>query len=177
MIFIHNKPFIPYIDAQTIQRAVDRIAAEICVDYESEPPLLVGVLNGAFMFFSDLVKRIDLPVDVSFMKVASYAGTSSTGQVTRHLEAGDEITGRHVILVEDIVDTGRSMAVIQKLVRQKKPKSIALATLLHKPDALIEPVEIKYLGFAIEDKFVVGYGLDFDGLGRNLPEIFQLKDK
>ncbi|HSI75796.1 MAG TPA: hypoxanthine phosphoribosyltransferase [Lunatimonas sp.] len=176
MIFIHNKPFTPYLDAHTIQGAVDRIALQICKDYAAEPPVLLGVLNGAFMFLSDLVKKIDLPVDISFMKIASYSGISSTGKVEMHLGVSDEIKDRHVIVVEDIVDTGRSMAVIQHLIRQKKPKSIAVASLLHKPDALIEPVEIKYLGFSIEDKFVVGYGLDFDGIGRNLPEIFQLKD-
>ncbi len=176
MIFIHNKPFIPYLDAITIQGAVDRIASQICTDYADEPPVLLSVLNGSFMFLADLVRKIDLPVEMSFMKVASYSGISSTGQVQIQLGLGDEIKDRHVIVVEDIVDTGRSMAVIQNLVLQKKPKSIAVASLLHKPDALLQPVKIKYLGFTIADKFVVGYGLDFDGLGRNLPEIFQLKD-
>lgn len=176
MIFINNKPFTPYLDAQTIQLAVDRIALQICDDYADEPPVLLCVLKGAFMFLSDLIKKIDLPIEVSFMKIASYSGISSTGQVNMHLGVDDEIEGRHVIVVEDIVDTGRSMAVIQDLIRQKNPKSIAVASLLHKPKALTEPVVIKYLGFSIEDKFVVGYGLDFDGIGRNLPEIFQLKD-
>ena len=176
MIFIHKKPFIPYLGADVIQGAVYNIASQINNDYISEPPVLVGVLDGAFMFLSDLVKRIDLPIEVSFMKVGSYSGTSSTGQVRMHLGVGEEIRNRHVIVVEDIVDTGRSMAVIRDILLQKKPKSIAVASLLQKPDALLEPVEIKYLGFSIADKFVVGYGLDFDGIGRNLPEIFQLKD-
>nr|MBI1229320.1 hypoxanthine phosphoribosyltransferase [Cytophagales bacterium] len=176
MIFIHQKPFVPYLSAEAIQGAVDRIASQVTKDYVSEPPILVGVLNGAFMFFSDLVKKIDLQIEVSFVKMASYSGTSSSGEVNVHLGVGDQISGRHVIIVEDIVDTGKSMAVIRDLVLQKKPKSIAIASLLHKPDALLEPVEITYLGFSISNKFVVGYGLDFDGLGRNMPEIFQLKD-
>lgn len=176
MIFIHNRPFIPYIEANAIQEAVLRIASQISKDYADEAPVLLGVLNGAFMFLSDLAKKIDLPVDISFMKVASYSGVSSTGQVKMHLGVSDEIRDRHVIIVEDIVDTGRSMAVVQNLVQEKKPKSIAVAALLHKPDALVEELDIKYLGFSIADKFVVGYGLDFDGIGRNLPEIFQLKD-
>jgi hypoxanthine phosphoribosyltransferase len=176
MIFIHNKPFIPYLDAQTIEGAVDRIASQICDDFADEPPILLGVLNGSFMFLSDLARKIDLPVGISFMKVSSYSGISSSGQVNIEMDVGDEISNRHVIIVEDIVDTGRSMAIILDLVRQKKPKSIVVASLLHKPDALVEPIEIKYLGFIITNKFVVGYGLDFDGLGRNLSEIFQLKD-
>lgn len=176
MIIIRNKPFTPYLDAHAIQKAVDRIALQICKDYANDPPVLLGVLSGSFMFLSDLVKKINLPIEISFMKIASYSGISSTGQVKMHLGIGEEIRDRHVIVVEDIVDTGRSMAVIQDLIRQKEPKSIAVASLLHKPGALIEPVEIKYLGFSIENKFVVGYGLDFDGIGRNLPEIFQLKD-
>lgn len=176
MIFIHKKPFIPYLGTEVIQGAVNRIASQINKDYVSEPPVLVGVLNGAFMFLSDLVKKIDLPIEIAFIKVSSYSGISSTGQVRMHLNVSDEIKDRHVIVVEDIVDTGKSMAVIQELIRQKEPKSIALASFLLKPEALTEPVDIKYLGFSIADKFVVGYGLDFDGIGRNLPEIFQLKE-
>jgi hypoxanthine phosphoribosyltransferase len=176
MILIHQKSFIPFLSSEAIQGALDRIASEINMDYVSEPPLLLGVLNGAFMFLSDLAKKISLPIDVSFMKVASYSGMSSSGKVNIHLGVGDEIRGRHVIIVEDIVDTGKSMTVIRELVLQKEPKSIAIASLLLKADSLLEPVEIKYLGFPIADKFVVGYGLDFDGIGRNLPEIYQLKE-
>lgn len=150
------------------------MGGQITSDYQGSTPLLIGIMNGAFMFLSDLSKQIDLPIEISFVKVSSYESMSSTGRINPIIGLDINLFGRDVIIVEDIVDTGLSMSYILEAVRESNPQSIQIATLLLKPDALQKEINPKYIGFEIPNKFVVGYGLDYDGLGRNLKEIYQL---
>lgn len=173
MIDIKGQQFITFIKAEEIDKRLKVIGEQISLDFQNDAPVIIGVLNGAFMFLSDLVRYLSIPVEISFVKVASYAGTQSTGEVTDLIGLESNIDGRKVIIVEDIIDTGLSMNHLLKAIKNKNPKSIAIATLLYKPDALKYPIDIDYIGFKIENKFVVGYGLDYDGLGRNLPSIYQ----
>lgn len=175
MISIKDKVFVPYITANSIQHRVAEMGAEISKDFKGDCPVLIGVLNGSFIFLSDLAKSISIPIEVSFVKVSSYSGTDSTGSVKNLLGLDIELKDRSVIIVEDIIDTGLSMKHLIGMVQEKSPKRIAVATLLLKPEALLHPLKVSYTGFEIPNKFVVGYGMDFDGLGRNLPELYQLK--
>ena len=151
------------------------MGADISSDFSEGPAVLIGVLNGAFMFLSDLTKNIKVPVEVTFIKVASYVGSQSSGEVKNLIGLDLDLEGKSVIIVEDIIDTGLSMKFLLELVKEKKPKKIAIASLLLKPDALIHDISIDYVGFEIPNRFVVGYGMDYDGLGRNLPALYQLK--
>jgi len=175
MISIKNKVFVPYITANSLQQRVAEIGNEISKDFKEECPILIGVLNGSFIFLSDLAKSITIPIEVSFVKVSSYSGTSSTGAVKNLLGLDFDLNERSVIIVEDIIDTGLSMKHLLEMIQRENPKKIAIATLLLKPEALIHPINVNYVGFEITNKIVVGYGMDFDGLGRNLPELYQLK--
>lgn len=175
MISIKDKVFVPYITANSIQHRVAEMGAEISKDFKGDCPVLIGVLNGSFIFLSDLAKSISIPIEVSFVKVSSYSGTDSTGSVKNLLGLDIELKDRSVIIVEDIIDTGLSMKHLIGMVQEKSPKRIAVTTLLLKPEALLHPLKVSYTGFEIPNKFVVGYGMDFDGLGRNLPELYQLK--
>jgi len=175
MIQLKDKTFTLYLDKKTIASRVQEIGKQLSVDYEGKDPIIIGVLNGAFMFLSDLARHISIPTEISFLKIASYQGEASSGKVKNLLGLEADLKGRHVILVEDIVDTGLSMTHLLSLINEKGPSSVKIVTLLHKPEALQHQVTIDYLGFEIPNKFVVGYGLDYDGFGRNIPEIYQLK--
>ncbi|MCF2490642.1 hypoxanthine phosphoribosyltransferase [Dyadobacter sp. CY347] len=174
MINILDKKFTPLISREVIESRIAQIAAEITKDYEGSCPLFIVVLNGAFLFASELVKRTALSCEITFIRLASYSKTMSTGSVREIIGLDDNITGRDIIIIEDIVDTGLTMAQLVKQIENLNPASVAIATLLHKPDALKTPIEIRYTGFDIENKFVVGYGLDYDGLGRNLDALYVL---
>lgn len=174
MIQVKDKTFKRYIDNYAIQKRVMEIGKQISKDYAEKSPVIIGVLNGAYMFLSDLSKSITVPAEVSFIKISSYEGDTSTGTVKNILGLGTNLENRHVLIVEDIVDTGLSMVHLLNQVREKNPASIKTVTLLHKPDALQHQVVLDYVGFEIPNKFVVGYGLDYDGFGRNIPEIYQL---
>lgn len=173
---IAGKAFIPYLAADKVAERVAELAQQINQDYKGKYPLMIGVLNGAFMFTADLAKSLDIPVEITFMRVSSYEGESSTGQVKQLLGLGEEVRHRHLILVEDIVDTGLTMQDVFKQLEALEPASISLAALLLKPKALKCEVKIDYLGFEIENDFVIGYGLDYNGYGRNLNTIYQLND-
>lgn len=175
MIEIKDKTFVPFLEQDKIQERVIELGKEISKDYAGKQPVILGILNGAFMFLSDLAKQITISSELSFIKISSYAGDSSTGKVSQMIGLETNLTNRHVIVVEDIVDTGLSMKHLAELIKEKNPASLAVATLLHKPEAIKHPIKLDYVGFNISNKFVVGYGLDYDGLGRNLPEIYQLK--
>jgi hypoxanthine phosphoribosyltransferase len=149
---------------------------QISKDFVGEDPIFLGVLNGAFMFLSDLCKQITIPAEISFVKIASYSGTVSSGNVKTLLGLDIDLSGRSVIIVEDIVDSGLTMDFLRSIILKSNPKKISIATLLLKPEAYQYDFAIDYIGFEISNKFVVGYGLDYDGWGRNLPEIFQLKN-
>jgi hypoxanthine phosphoribosyltransferase len=173
---IHDKPFKPYIRAGEIDAAVRRIAAEIDRDCADRRPLFLSILNGSFMFAADLFRHITIPAEISFIKLASYKGTRSTGHVITSIGLDDDLFGRDVIILEDIVDTGRTLHQFLPQIEHQQPRSLRICALLHKAEATVHPIDIAWLGFTIPDRFVVGYGLDYDGLGRNLPEIYQLAE-
>ena len=161
---------------EQLQARVAEIAAQIDRDYAGKQPLLVSVLRGSFVFMADLVRRITLPCTVDFMAVSSYgSGTTSSGQVKIVKDLSEQIEGKDVIVVEDILDSGNTLSYLLKLLAQRKPASIRLCTLLDKPERRTKPVEVHYSGFTIPDAFVVGYGLDYAEHYRNLPYIGILK--
>lgn len=171
---VHDKEFIPYISSSEIEKQVSRVAVEINKDYEGKHPLFIAILNGAFIFAADLFKQINLEAEIGFIKLASYKGVKSTGKVITAIGLDAELFGRDVIIVEDIVDTGKTLSQFLPQLEHHHPASLKVASLLHKPAAMVYPIKIDYLGFTIPDKFVLGYGLDYDGLGRNIKEIYQL---
>ncbi len=171
MLTIHDKTFVPFISADAIQSRVQELAGHINQDYADKKPLIVVVLNGAFLFAADLMKQLTISCEITFIRVASYTATQSTGQLKQILGLNESLTDRHLIVVEDIVDTGLTICEVCGQLQRQNPASIAIATLLFKPAALKKPVELRYVGFEIENRFVLGYGLDYDGLGRNTPDI------
>ena len=173
-IKVHDKEFVSYITSQEIEEQVARVAAEINRDYQGKKPLFIAILNGAFIFAADLFKNITLDAEICFIKLASYKGVKSTGKVITAIGLDVDLYQREVIIVEDIVDTGKTLAQFLPQLEHHHPASLKIASLLHKPDAMIHPINIDYLGFTIPNKFVIGYGLDYDGLGRNIKEIYQL---
>ena len=172
---LHDKQFKPYISAEQINEQVKRIAAEINIDYKHRKPLFIAILNGAFMFASDLFKEITIEAEICFIKLASYKGVASTGQVVTAIGLDVDIVGREVIIIEDIIDTGKTLSHFLPQLKHHHPSSLKIAALLHKPEASIYDIKINYLGFTVPDNFLVGYGLDYDGLGRNIKEIYQLQ--
>ncbi len=173
-ITLGDKSFRLYITEQQILAAVKQIAAKINQDYAGKTPLIVPILNGSFMFASDLVKELDCQCEISFIKASSYRGTSSTGELTSLIGINEDVKGRDIILVEDIIDTGHTLAKIVPSTEALGPASVKVATLLFKPKALKTDLRIDYVGLEIPNEFIVGYGLDYDGLGRNLREIYQV---
>lgn len=174
-IQVHDKVFVPFLDAKTIAAKIKWIAGQIDRDYAGKRPLFLAVLNGSFLFAADLFRQLSIDAEISFIKLASYKGTSSTGNVITAIGLEASLAERHVILLEDIIDTGKTLHEFLPTLQQQQPASLKIAALLTKPDALKFPIHPDYLGFEIPDKFVVGYGLDYDGLGRNIPEIYQLQ--
>jgi len=176
MMTIHvlDKKFVPYLSAETIAKRIEELAAKINEDYADKNPIFIGILNGSFMFASDLYKQISVSSTISFIKLVSYKGTTSTGTVITSIGLEEDLTGRNVILIEDIVDTGKTLSEFLPTIQKQQPNSIKICTLLQKPEALLHPLEADYVGFQIPNKFVVGFGLDYDGYGRNLKEIYQL---
>lgn len=174
IIKLHDKTFDTYLSEQQIQEKVKDIAAQINNDYKDKRPLFIAILNGSFMFAADLFKYLTIDAEISFIKLVSYKGMKSSGNVITSIGLEAELFGREVIIVEDIVDTGKTLNEFLPKLDHQQPKSLKIAALLHKPEALQFPLKIDYLGFSIPNKFVVGYGLDFDGLGRNYKEIYQL---
>jgi hypoxanthine phosphoribosyltransferase len=175
-IRVHDKSFVPYLTETTIQERIGDMAAEINRDYAGKRPLFIAILNGSFMFAADLFKHLTIDAEVCFIKLASYKGMRSSGNIITAIGLDQELFGRHVVIVEDIVDTGKTLTEFLPKLMHQQPASLKIAALLHKPEALQFPLNLDYLGFSIPDKFVVGYGLDYDGLGRNLKEIYQLSE-
>lgn len=173
---VGDKYFELFIDNQQIQQKIAEIAKSIEEEYRHKNPVFLCVLNGAFMFAADLMRIVQIPAEVSFIKLSSYTGMQSTGDVKTLIGLNNSISGRHVILVEDIIDTGKTIHELLPLVQAKEPASVRLASILSKPDARTHDVQIDYTGFEIPDKFVVGYGLDYNQLGRNLPHIYALAE-
>lgn len=173
-IQVIDKQFEPYITAAQIHEQIAKLGAQLNEDYKDKKPLFIAILNGSFMFAADLFKEVTIEAEICFIKLASYKGTKSTGNVITSIGLDEPLNGRHVIIVEDIVDTGKTLHEFLPQLINQQPASLKIASLLHKPDALKYPLTIDYLGFNVPNKFLLGYGLDYDGLGRNLKEIYRL---
>ncbi len=173
---INDKEFIPYLSQSEIEAAIKRLAEKLNTDYSDKLPLFIPILNGAFMFASELFKHINIPCEISFIKLASYKGTVSSGNVMIAAGLDKNIKDRHVIVLEDILDTGKTLSVFLPDLEKQQPASLKIAALLHKPEATIHEIKLDYNCFKIPDKFVIGFGLDYNGLGRNIPSIYQLKE-
>ncbi|BAV08581.1 hypoxanthine phosphoribosyltransferase [Filimonas lacunae] len=174
LIRVHDKTFTPYLTEKEIHEKLQQLAAQLNADYAGKRPLFIAVLNGSFMFASDLFKYLTIDAEICFIKLASYKGTKSTGHVITAIGLDTDITNRDVIILEDIIDTGKTLSQFLPQITNQQPASLKVAVLLHKPEATQFHVPIDYLCFSIPNKFVVGYGLDYDGLGRNIREIYQL---
>lgn len=175
-IKINDRQFTISIPEEKILKEVERLAAQISRDLEGKNPLFLCVLNGSFMFAADLFRRITIPAEISFVKLASYEGTASTGVIKEVIGLSENITGRTVVIVEDIVDTGCTMSKLIDDLGTRAPEAIHICTLLLKPEKLKVDLDIEYVALEIPNDFIVGYGLDYDGFGRNLKDIYTVKN-
>lgn len=174
-VTLKDKTFELSIPYERIEKEIDALAARINEDYKDlDTPLFLGVLNGSFMFMAELMQRIEFPCELSFVKLASYVGTSSTGKVSELIGLKDNLEGRHIIVVEDIVDTGESIEHLMRSLVGHRPASVEVATLLFKPDSYKKELPIRYRAMEIPNDFIVGFGLDYDQLGRNLKDIYKI---
>ncbi|WP_242916357.1 hypoxanthine phosphoribosyltransferase [Pontibacter liquoris] len=173
-ITLHDCSFSTYICEEEIIARIVMLAEQLDQAYAGKTPLFLAVLNGSFMFTADLLKRISIPCEVSFIRLASYQDMHSTGKVKEILGLNEDISGRHVIVLEDIVDTGHTVHGLLKQLADRGPASVEVATLLMKPECLQHELEVKYVAKTIPNDFVVGYGLDYNGLGRNLRDIYKI---
>ncbi len=176
IMIVHGKEFETYINYQRVSERINEIAEQINIDYADKSPLFIGVLNGVFMFAADLLKEISLPVEISFVKFSSYKDTTSTDNIRKLIGLRENIKDLDIIIMEDIIDTGNTIAHVTEMLQEFEPRSVEIATLLLKPDVFKKNIPLKYVGFSIPNKFVIGYGLDYNGLGRNLKDICQMKD-
>jgi hypoxanthine phosphoribosyltransferase len=176
MLTIKDKIFVPFITADTIQNRIQELANQINQDYANRQPHIVVVLNGAFIFAADLIKHLTIPCRITFIRVASYSATQSTGQLKQIIGLNESVKNEDLIVIEDIVDTGFTICEVCDQLKTQQPASLAIATLLFKPSALKKQVDLHYVGFEIDNQFVLGYGLDYDGLGRNTQDIYVLAE-
>lgn len=176
-IKVHDLTFMPLFSEADVQARVRVLGAALTERHAGQNPLFISILSGAFVFASDLIRAFKSDCEVAFVKLSSYKGTQSTGAIQTVMGLENELAGRHLIVVEDIVDTGRTLHFFLDQLQQHNPASICTVTFLRKPEAAAFPVQVDYVGFDIEDKFVVGYGLDYEGLGRNLTGVYQLVDE
>lgn len=175
VIKLHDKYFKPFISALEIDDAVSRMVDKISNDLGDEIPVFIGILNGSFMFVSDFVKKYPKPCEVTFIKLASYEGLKSSDDIQRLIGLTQDLTNRTVVILEDIIDSGNTMDEVHRIFKNESVKQLYIATLFYKPEAYKKDYKIHCIGIEISDKFIVGYGLDYDGLGRDLPEIYQIK--
>ena len=176
MIKLHDKYFKPFISAKEIDAILDKMVADISKDIGDEIPVFVGILNGSFMVVSDLVKKYPKPCEVTFIKLASYEGVKSTEDIQRLIGLTQDLTGRTVVILEDIIDTGNTLNEVHRIFKNENVKTLKIATLFHKPEAYNKDFKLHYVGKEIPNKFIVGYGLDYNGLGRDIPEVYQIKE-
>ncbi len=176
-VTLHDKQFEPYISARELDTAIDAVAVRVAGQYADKLPLFLGVLNGSFFFASELLKRLPIACEISFVKVASYRGTVSSGTVSQLIGLNERIAGRHVVVLEDIVDTGNTITHMVESLQDHQPASVAIASLLLKPEVYKKSLPIDFVAMEIPNIFVVGSGLDHDGLGRNLPGIYRLVER
>lgn len=175
IIKLHDKEFKPFISEQQIDAAISKMAKQVAYDLGDEVPVFVGILNGSFMVVSDFVKKYPKPCEVTFIKLASYEGVKSTEDIQRLIGLTQDLTGRTVVILEDIIDTGNTLNEIHRIFKNENVKQLVIATLFYKPEAYKKDFKLHYVGIEIPNKFIVGYGLDYDGLGRDLPAVYQLK--
>lgn len=171
---LHDKEFELFIPEAEVNAAIDKLAGTLRAKYDGKRPLFLGVLNGAFFFAAELVKRLDIECEITFVKVASYKGTKSTGNVSELIGLNERLEGRHLVVLEDIVDTGHTVRHILDRLSEHHPASVSIAAMLFKPDAYKQEIPIEHVALKIPNAFVVGSGLDHDGLGRNLPGIYRI---
>ena len=174
LIKIHDKTFEPYVSAEELNQIAERMASEVYQDLQESRPIFIAVLNGSFMFAADFLRHYKGECEISFVKMASYKGTQSTGKVHQLIGLSTPVEGRDVVILEDIIDTGNTLEEIYRLFENQKVKSFRIATLFFKPDAYKKDLKIDYVGKPIPNRFIVGYGLDFDEIARNLPQVYQL---
>ncbi len=178
LVKLHDKTFEISIPNEKLETAISDVATRINCDYrDKETPLFLCILNGAFMFAAELLQNIDFDCEVSFVKLASYSGTCSTGCVQELIGINGDISGRHIIIVEDIVDTGESLDYLVNLLKSHSPASVEIATMLLKPASYKKDIPVRYCGMVIPNDFIVGFGLDYDQLGRNLRDIYKVVDE
>lgn len=173
-IQLHNKEFESYIPASLIHEKIAVLGEKINADYQNKQPLFVAVLNGSFVFAADLIRQMKISCEISFVKVASYHGSTSSGAVSELIGLTEQVEGRDIIIVEDIVDTGATLEKVHAMLSERHPASIRIASLLFKPDAYKKKIKIDYAAIEIPNDFIVGFGLDYDGLGRNLSDIYKI---
>ena len=174
---IKDKYFRTLINQVTLESKICSLGYELTEAYQDKNPIFIAILNGSFMFAAELMKSVDILAEITFLRVSSYQATESTGEITEILGLTQSIEGRHVVILEDIIDTGITMHQVKEQLLAQNPASLAIATMLFKPAALQRPLTVEYIGFEIAPLFVIGYGLDYDGYGRNLPEILVLAEK
>ncbi|GAB3423085.1 hypoxanthine phosphoribosyltransferase [Niabella aquatica] len=175
-IKVHDKTFTIYLNEAQLQNRIKELAALINRDYEGRQVVFIAILNGSFMFAADIFKYLTVDSKISFIKLASYKGLNSSGSVTTAIGLDTDLHGKNVVILEDIIDTGKTLHYFLPQLQHQQPASLKIVTLLHKAEMTTYKVPIDYTGFVIPNKFVVGYGLDYDGLGRNYKEIYQLAD-
>ena len=175
MIKLHDKYFKPFISAQEIDTAISKLAKDIAADLGDEIPVFIGILNGSFMVVSDFVKKYPKPCEVTFIKLASYEGLKSTEDIQRLIGLTQDLTGRTVVILEDIIDSGNTLEEVHRIFENENVKDLKIATLFYKPEAYKKDFKLHYVGIEIPNKFIVGFGLDYDGLGRDIPEVYQIK--
>ena len=176
MIQLHDKKFEVFIAAEEIDFAIENMAKQIEDDFSDDIPVFIGVLNGSFMVTADLLKKYNGLCEVSFVKMASYEGMATTTEVKQLIGLNQNLEGRSVIIVEDIVDTGNTIEELKAILKEHKVKHFKIATLFLKPEAYKKDIKLDYVGIRIPNKFIVGFGLDYDGLGRNLKDVYQLSE-
>ena len=172
---LHDLEFEPYISEEEIMQVIDEISEKINRDFGNEKPVFLGVLNGSFMFASEIIKRFQGDCEISFVKMGSYEGTETTGNVKTLLGLNQNLKGRQVVLLEDIVDTGNTLVEIDKILKKAEVKDYNVVTLFYKPEAYKKDIPVQYKGMEIPNEFIVGFGLDYDGLGRNLTQVYKRK--
>jgi len=174
---LHDKEFEMFISAEQIDAGIAEVAQALDLALEGKRPLLLGVLNGSFLFMADLIKKMEIEMEISFVKLASYHGTSSSGSVKQIVGLNERLKDRYVVIVEDIVDTGLTIKSLMASVMEHQPAEVRVATLLYKPDAYLEEIPIDHIALSVPNDFLVGYGLDYDGIGRNLNHIYKLVEE
>jgi len=175
VITIKDRSFELFIEQEVVEQAIKRIARQMNAELEGKNPIFLAVLNGAFMFAGELMKEVTIPSEITFVRLASYHGTATTNKVKEVLGLNEHIEGRHVVIVEDIVDSGNTMVSLLEQMKEHHPKEVRIATLLFKPAALRQELHLDYVALEIPNDFIVGYGLDYDGYGRNLKNIYKVK--